>query len=62
MLRLVFDPRPFHVEFVVDKGAMGQVFLRVLELSLLSIIALNFNNFITDAINPSKPRASLNTH
>jgi hypothetical protein len=24
-----FAPRPVHVEFVVDKGALGQVFLRV---------------------------------
>jgi hypothetical protein len=32
-----FDPRSVHVRFVVDKGALGQVFLQVLWISLVSI-------------------------
>jgi len=37
-LRFGFDPRSVHVRFVVDKVALGQVFLRVLRYSPVSII------------------------
>lgn len=33
-----FDPRPFHVRFVVDKVALGRVFLRVPHFPPLCII------------------------
>jgi hypothetical protein len=33
-----FAPRSIHVGFVVDKVALGQVFLRVLRSSLVNII------------------------
>jgi hypothetical protein len=32
--RTRFDPRPVHVEFVVDKVVVGQVFLSVLKVFL----------------------------
>jgi hypothetical protein len=35
---LGFNPRPVHVGFVVDKVAMGQVFLQVLRYSPVSIV------------------------
>jgi hypothetical protein len=36
--RAGFDPGSFHVGFVVDKVALGQVFLRVLQFSLVNFI------------------------
>ena len=33
-----FDPGSVHVEFMVDKVALGQVFLRVLRFSPISVI------------------------
>jgi hypothetical protein len=33
-----FDPGSVHAEFVVDKVALGQVFLRVLRFSFVSFI------------------------
>jgi len=37
-----FDPRPFCVEFVVNKVALGQVSLKVFWLSIVIIILLIF--------------------
>ena len=36
--RARFDPRSVRVRFVVSKVALGQVFLRVLSFSLVSVI------------------------
>jgi hypothetical protein len=43
-----FDPRPVYMGFVVNKVALGQVFLRVLHLSPVSIIPpmLHSSSFI----------------
>jgi small ligand-binding sensory domain FIST len=38
--RCEFASRSVHVGFVVDKVALGQVFLRVLQLSLVNMIPL----------------------
>jgi hypothetical protein len=38
-----FDPRPAHMEFVMDEVALGKVFLRVLPFFPLSIILLMLN-------------------
>jgi hypothetical protein len=34
-----FDPRSFHVGFLVDKVALGQVFLRILRFSRVNFIS-----------------------
>jgi len=41
-----FNPRPINVGLVVNKVALGQVFLRVLRISPLSILPLKFHNTI----------------
>ena len=35
-----FDSRPIHVRFVIDRVALGQVFLRTLQFLSVSIISL----------------------
>jgi hypothetical protein len=40
LLRPGFNPRPTHVEFVVDKVALGQVFPQVLRFSPVNFIPL----------------------
>jgi hypothetical protein len=35
-----FDSRPIHVRFVIDRVALGQVFLRILQFLSVSIISL----------------------
>jgi branched-subunit amino acid transport protein len=36
----VFGLRPAHVRFVVDRATLGQVFLRVLQFSPVSVILI----------------------
>jgi len=56
-----FSPRPVHVGFVMDRVALGHVFLQVLQFSLFSIIlqmyhthiypsTFNTINLLTDSI------------
>jgi hypothetical protein len=42
-----FAPGSFHVGFVVDKVALGQVFLRVLWFSPVNIIPPSLSKFIS---------------
>jgi len=47
------DPRPKHVILMVDKEAMGEVFLQVLQVSIVHTIPPmlhNFHSSITNAI------------
>jgi hypothetical protein len=50
--RFGFDSRSVHVKFVVDTVALGQVFLRVLRYSSVSIILPIFNNSSVSIILP----------
>ena len=47
-----FDPGPVHMGFVVDKVALGQACLRVLQFSPVSIIlpVLRINSSVTGAM------------
>jgi hypothetical protein len=45
--RAGFAPGSIHVGFVVDKVALGQVFLRVLRFSLVSIIPPSLSKLIS---------------
>jgi hypothetical protein len=40
--RMEFNPKPVYVEFVVDKMAVGQVFLQIFGFSPVSTIPPNF--------------------
>jgi hypothetical protein len=50
--RAGFDSGPVHVGFLVNKGTLEQVFLRVLRFSPVSIIlpTPHFHSSITDAL------------
>jgi len=45
--RPVFDAWPIHVGILVDKVALGEVFLRMLGLSLLTLFSQCYPNFIS---------------
>jgi hypothetical protein len=47
-LRLWFESGPVHVGFVVDKVALGQIFLRVLRFFTVSIIRLWISILVYD--------------
>jgi hypothetical protein len=42
-----FSPGSVHVRFIVDKVALGQVFLRVLRISPVNIIPLALNAYVS---------------
>jgi len=60
--RPVFNPTSLHIEFVVDRGALGHDMLRVLLFSHVIIIkpVLHAYSFTTDAIRSQKLIALLN--
>jgi len=47
-----FDPRPVHVTFVVDKVALGQLYLPVLRLSPVRIMPLVLYTQLQLRVNP----------
>jgi hypothetical protein len=49
-LKLGFSSRPVQVEFVVDRVAVGQVFVGVLRISSVTVILPVLHVFITDAV------------
>jgi len=52
-LEAIFNPRQFHVEFVVDKVAMGWVFLSVVHIPPVIVISpvLHTHSFIYQRCN-----------
>ena len=59
--RFGFIPRPVRVGYVVDKAAMGEVFLQVLSFSPVSVLSmLPSGSSVTDAIQSQKLTPSLN--
>jgi hypothetical protein len=60
-----FAPKAVHVEFVVDRVALGQVFLRVLQFLLVSVIPplLHIHSCIVCGIDngPVRGRSSIDT-
>ena len=64
MWRPRFDPIPVHVRFMVDIVILGQVFLKVLQFFVVSIIPpmAHIHSYITNAARSWQLTVSLRTH